>query len=64
MTEDIEFWKLAVVMKKSGLSKTEIYRRMEDGRFPKARNYGGEGARKFWVSTEVIAWQQSLLTAH
>jgi predicted DNA-binding transcriptional regulator AlpA len=56
MVEDLEFWPLKVVVKKVGLSKTEIYRRIAEGRFPQSRSY-----RKFWLSTEIREWQQALI---
>ena len=59
--EDIEFWRLPTVIAKVGLSKTEIYRRISKGSFPKARPYPGSPGKRFWVSTEVRAWQQAIL---
>lgn len=52
----MEFWRLPVVMQRVGLSKTEIYRQMKDGRFPRNRLYPGTKS-SFWVSAEIIAWQ-------
>lgn len=54
---DLEFWPLSTVVQKVGLSKSEIYRREAAGTFPRRRAYRGDGSRKFWVSTEVRAWQ-------
>lgn len=59
--EDIEFWRMPTVIAKVGLSKSEIYRRIKIGTFPKARPYPGSPGRRFWVSTEVCAWQQAIL---
>ncbi|HKR16622.1 helix-turn-helix transcriptional regulator [Rhizorhapis sp.] len=61
MCADLEFWKLKAVVQKCGLSKTEIYRRIAEGRFPAAHSYGGEGARRFWLSTEIEEWQRQIL---
>lgn len=58
---DLEFWSLKTVVERVGLSKSEIYRREADGRFPKRRGYRGDGAKKFWTSTEVRAWQLAQL---
>ena len=61
MVEDIEFCPMKVVAKKVGLSQTEIYRRIADGRFPRSRSYADGGKRRFWLSTEVQDWQQAIL---
>lgn len=55
-TQDIEFWPISTVTQKVGLSRSEIYRRMEGGRFPKSRAYR-DSTRKFWLSNEVRSWQ-------
>ena len=59
--EEIQFWKLTVVMANVGLSKSEIYRQMKEGRFPPSRSYRHDSKRKFWLSTEVRAWQADVL---
>lgn len=67
MTGDVEFWPLKTVVQKVGLSKTEIYRRVAENRFPASRSYNDGGMRKFWLSSEVKAWQENILagnTAH
>jgi predicted DNA-binding transcriptional regulator AlpA len=61
MTADLEFWPMKLVAKKVGLSQTEIYRRIAEGRFPQSLHYGNGGKRKFWLSTEIIEWQQAVL---
>ena len=62
----LEFWRLKAVEPKTGLSKSEIYRRMKDADsalnpFPPSRPYRsgrrGPGAAVFWVSADVEAWQ-------
>lgn len=60
---DLELWPLRTVVAKSGLSKSEIYRREAAGTFPRRRSYRGDGARKFWTSTEVRAWQREQIAA-
>lgn len=61
MYDDIEFWPLKIVVQKVGLSKTEIYRRVAENRFPASRSYNDGGMRKFWLSSEVRAWQKAVL---
>lgn len=65
-TQSIEFWRLATVVEKAGLSKSEVYRRMRDvdpevNPFPPSHAYkngrGGRGAARFWVSADVERWQ-------
>lgn len=57
---DIEFWRMPEVIRRTGLSKSEIYRRIDAGTFPAARKYDNSNKR-FWVSSDVVAWQQRLL---
>lgn len=61
MAEEVQFWRLSKVTEMVGLSRAEIYRRIADGRFPASRRYGEGGTRVFWLSTEIKAWQQSLI---
>jgi predicted DNA-binding transcriptional regulator AlpA len=61
MAVDLEFWPMKVVAKKVGLSQTEIYRRIADGRFPRGLHYADGGKRKFWLSTEIIEWQEAII---
>jgi predicted DNA-binding transcriptional regulator AlpA len=58
----VEFWRMKTVVAKTGLSKTEIYRQVEAGRFPPPRKYPGS-IMNFWLSTDVIAWQRSVVGA-
>lgn len=46
------------VVEVTGISKTEIYRQIATGRFPAGRPYKSNPSRRFWVSTEVAAWQR------
>ena len=61
MIEDHEFWPLKQVMQRVGLSKSEIYRRMAEGRFPVARPYGQGSTKRFWLASEIRAWQADIL---
>ena len=56
MASQIEFWRLPTVIEKTGLSKSEIYRRVSDGRFPKPRRYP-DSDKTFWLSRDVVEWQ-------
>lgn len=58
---DLEFWRMSTVQQKVGLSRTEIYRRIKAGTFPGSCAYPGSPSKKFWVSTDVRAWQQRVL---
>lgn len=55
---DIEFWSLKRVLQAVGLSKSEIYRQISDGRFPGSRAYLDNPHKKFWLSTEIRQWQR------
>lgn len=48
------FIKLPKVKDYTGLSTTEIYRRIADGRFPKQITLGPKSV--VWVESEIIAW--------
>lgn len=60
MATSIEFWRLPTVIEKTGLSKSEIYRRIATNRFPKPRRYP-DSDKTFWLSRDVIAWQLETL---
>ena len=51
------FLRLPNVMARTGMSKAEIYRRMSDGRFPKAVRLSHKMA--VWRRSEVEAWMRS-----
>lgn len=55
-----EFWRLATVKQRVGLSKTEIYRRIERGEFPRSRAYPGSRL-VYWLSDEIAAWQHQVV---
>lgn len=54
---DMEFWRLPDVERASGLKKSNIYARIKDGTFPASRPYRHNPRSRFWLSTEVRAWQ-------
>lgn len=60
MADTIEFWRLRTVIAVTGLCRSEIYRRIAAGTFPRPRKYP-DSAMSFWVSSEVQEWQRSLL---
>lgn len=61
--DDFDLWRLPRVIETSGLSKTEIYRRMGESNpkqnpFPRNYSYRGNSQAKFWRSDEVRAWKR------
>lgn len=56
-----QFLRLPDVMKASGLSKSEIYRRVAEKRFPAPRPYKDAPTKRFWLSTEISQWQSDQL---
>ena len=65
MTElapDEMFWRRSTVLEHSGLSASEMYRRINEGTFPAARHYRGNAKKGvFWLSSEVKNWQRNEL---
>jgi len=59
-SNEIEFWRLPRVKAATGLSKTEIYRQVMEGRFPRPKKYPGS-TMSYWLSTDVRQWQADLL---
>lgn len=55
-SDAVEFWRLPIVRRTVGLSKTEIYRRIKDGRFPRQRQHHGS-TTVYWLSSEIRSWQ-------
>lgn len=51
--------RLADVKLRTGMTRSTIYRWMQDGRFPKSRRLDGRIA--VWVEAEVEAWIRSTL---
>lgn len=60
MTEVIEFLRLNAVMQRVGLSKSEIYRRVAMGKFPKPRRYP-DSDKSYWLASEITQWQRQAL---
>lgn len=58
---EIEFWRLPKVIQVVGLSRSEIYRQMGRGDFPKSRQYPGTN-KSFWLAAEIHQWQMMLLS--
>lgn len=52
-----QFLRLPDVVKATGYSKSEIYRQMAAGSFPKSRTYRANPAKRFWLMSEIQAWQ-------
>ena len=53
--QTIELWRMERVTEVTGLSRSEIYRRIASGKFPAPRKYR-DCARTYWLSYEVEAW--------
>lgn len=62
LADDEEFWRLPVVEQRSGLSRSEIYRRVGLGRFPGPRSYK-DSNKSFWLASEIRQWQREQVTA-
>lgn len=52
-------WRLPTVEVQTGLSKTEIYRRIKRGTFPKPLKLGARAVA--WKASTIEAWVQSLI---
>ncbi|MBY8048810.1 AlpA family transcriptional regulator [Vibrio fluvialis] len=55
----MRFLKLKEVMEKTALSRSAIYRKMNDGEFPESVSLGERAVA--WVESEVDEWMQELL---
>jgi hypothetical protein len=55
-----EFLRLPEVLKRSGYSRTTLYRRIAEGAFPR---WIKDGRIALWPSREVDAWQAEKLAA-
>lgn len=55
----IQLWRLPRVMAETGLSKSEIYRRLKAGTFVKKVALGSRSVA--WDSTAVQAWIKSVI---
>ncbi|WP_210448043.1 AlpA family transcriptional regulator [Vibrio crassostreae] len=55
----MRFLKLKEVMQKTALSRSAIYRKMDEGSFPKSVSLGDRAVA--WVDTEVEDWMEACL---
>ncbi|MBF4410516.1 AlpA family transcriptional regulator [Vibrio anguillarum] len=55
----MRFLKLKEVMKKTALSRSAIYRKMNDGEFPQSVSLGERAMA--WVESEVDDWMENIL---
>ncbi|ODS04418.1 uncharacterized protein VSF3289_03557 [Vibrio scophthalmi] len=55
----MRFLKLKEVMQKTALSRSAIYRKMNEGTFPKSVNLGDRAVA--WVESEVEEWMEECL---
>jgi prophage regulatory protein len=51
---DDEFWRINVVMAKTGLSRSTLYAYVANGLFPRQRHLGVR--RIAWLASEIRAW--------
>ncbi len=59
---DERFVRLRELVNLVGLSRTEIYRRIALGRFPRSRPYSSGGMSRFWRLSDIRAWMVNTLT--
>lgn len=52
-------WRLPTVIAQTGLSKSEIYRRINNGTFPKPLKLGARAVA--WPAVEIDIWIKSLI---
>ncbi|MBY8216329.1 AlpA family transcriptional regulator [Vibrio fluvialis] len=55
----MRFLKLKEVMKKTALSRSAIYRKMNEGEFPQSVSLGDRAVA--WVESEVDEWMEECL---
>ncbi|MGR5318902.1 AlpA family transcriptional regulator [Vibrio sp. PNB22_1_1] len=55
----MRFIKLEEVKEKTGLSRSAIYRKMNDDTFPKSFNLGDRAVA--WLESEVDDWMESIV---
>jgi prophage regulatory protein len=58
---ELQIIKLPSVISISGLSRTSIYNRIEEGAFPKQISLGERSVG--WVKSEILAWVDSRIKA-
>lgn len=56
------FIRLPEVQRRTSLSRSEIYRRVQKGTFPRQRRISAKVA--VWIESEVRAWMDEQLQAH
>lgn len=52
-----QFLRLPDVLKATGYSKSEIYRQMAAGAFPRSHSYRANPKKRFWLLSEIQNWQ-------
>jgi predicted DNA-binding transcriptional regulator AlpA len=57
----MQFWRLPRVVEETGLSKSNINRRIAAGTFPKSHPYPDSSQAVFWRSDEVNEWKARVL---
>ncbi|WP_171393453.1 AlpA family transcriptional regulator [Vibrio mediterranei] len=57
----MRFLKLKEVMQKTALSRSAIYRKMDEGSFPKSVSLGDRAVA--WIESEVEEWMEKILLA-
>ncbi|MEZ8192064.1 AlpA family transcriptional regulator [Vibrio sp. 1F279] len=57
----MRFLKLKEVMQKTALSRSAIYRKMDEGSFPKSVSLGDRAVA--WIESEVEEWMEAILLA-
>ncbi|OEF00654.1 transcriptional regulator [Vibrio crassostreae 9ZC13] len=57
----MRFLKLKEVMQKTALSRSAIYRKMDEGSFPKSVSLGDRAVA--WIESEVEEWMELILSA-
>lgn len=59
--EDVEFIRVAEVMRMTGLSRSTLYEKMLADEFPKQVSLGARSVA--WVKSEVQAWAKARISA-
>lgn len=59
MSEARKFMRIPAVIEAVGIQRTEIYKRIKAGTFPKPISLGTRAA--VWDSTEIAAWQDRII---
>lgn len=59
--DDVEFIRVAEVLRITGLGRSTLYEKMLANEFPKQVNLGGRSVA--WVKSEVQAWAKARISA-